>query len=58
MTATTYISHCAYANIPASTRAALLEVLSKAEIVQRYASNVESDLRNRGEHELAKTLYK
>lgn len=50
---TVYISHNVYNAIDPTVRKQLLKVLRKSDIIKRYVANVESDLRARGEHELA-----
>lgn len=52
-TRTKWISDSVWRTIPESLRKDLLKEMPRKRYVGRYASNIESDLRALGEHELA-----
>lgn len=53
---TVWISDSVWRNLPPELRKELLKVMPRGRYESRYASNVESDLRALGEHELAGKL--
>jgi len=51
---TIYVTERLWRSLPWRLRAEVMKVLWRSQVVRRYASNVESALRARGEHELAR----